>query len=770
MLLCRRILFQLEFGTLRRFASTQPLRTSSQATSREYVRERFSTIIPGDQSLQRLVALASSNPEERSSQVREGVSDLRAYKHLRIVDRRALASLPMASYFALLEPATELGLNASINELVEDILEWGPKNERVSAVLQIMSSPTLPQLPLRLILPLLQCLEDSRQKFTPLELRDVAVLVHTFAVASRDSVEKPLVDIIFPLLLARLNTLSPPVGDAVLTYQPPDIVHATFSLIDKLLHLSQEQRVLDLFQILVQSGNIPSEAVQTRAEVDGFQTIVRSSLVRASIHWNWRGLAERLLSPLLTVSPPPSPRTISLAIDTIYACLDDATPADLNTCRVLIMKVHPYSPVPDAIIRQFYDTAEQVDARNTAHAFYAFTRSKEVMEVYWYPCPRATSLAWLLRYLLETNSYHAMFLAQDVLDKNLTLPVHSRPYIVEELASRGYASIVRPLWSKYAVGKDRDLFVGNPGLMLRVVSLFHHLASEAKELLETKAPQSPEVLDDARARAQEHTDFMNFVSSEYTRTHSPLADAHHHVVTAQARAYFILGQYNQGFDMVKLLLDRKEMPDLYDINVILTVMAEQDPGYAHTIIQRMIEKGLQPDHITYGTVMHHAFEHGDIELVNEMVQQTRLLNRSLSSKSIVALVRGSISFDAASSRKHLAQHSKLRSAFSIIQAVSRSTVLRSVPLGKFLVLTCLRAEAPTMAFKFWQLVLMPNANPLAREQFQLRNQIKRSLGEHLRKGRITESHVRAMLSQLEEVAKVPTWKQLEVDNNNNNNA
>ncbi|KAJ6584785.1 hypothetical protein B0H19DRAFT_980551 [Mycena capillaripes] len=745
MLLCRRVLVHLEFTPFRRFASG-----STRPTFSRYDTGHVNSASGAMTGLfERLLALSKHSPHSKKKP--NGMADLAAYKHLRIRGRQLLASLPMPSYFKLLVRATNRELGASASDLVEDMLEFFPDKERVSAVLKVVASPTLPLLRPGTLLLMLQCLENSPQKMTQLARCDIAVLVHTFALAPPDSADLPLLEHVFLLLLTHLKQLARPEGDALLTYNPPDIIHATFTFIDKLLQLSQHQRTLELFQILVNSGDVPSEAVQTIAGLNEFQSIVRSSLARASTHWQWRSLAQKFLSPLLEPRSSPSPLVVSLAVDTAYACLDHPTADDLHTSRTLISQIHQLSPVPDALIHEFYDAAEEAGAVKEAHALYAFTRSEEMLKTHRYPCPRSSASGWLLCHLLEGHSHHSLILARDVLEANLSLPLESRSFIVEELASRGHGLVARGLWSKFAIGKDREPFIQNPSLMIRMVSLFHHLAKRQDAILEDRANKPRIFLDNGAVREQskEYKDFYRFVLSEFTRAHSPLQDAPHLVLTSRARACFIIGDFVPGFETVKILIDRKEMPDLYDINVTLTVMAEHNPRAAAQIVERMVQRGLQPDGITYGTVMHHALQHGDMELVNEMIQRVHALpDQQLSYKSIVALVRGSIALDACWDRNDLTQHSKLQSAFSIIQSVGRSTVVTSPHLGKFLVLACLRAHDPLMAFKFWELLLRSQTSWYDREQVFLRRLIKRGLNTHAKNSWLKDSHRRAMIAQL----------------------
>ncbi|KAJ7134498.1 hypothetical protein C8R44DRAFT_697030 [Mycena epipterygia] len=759
MLLCRRILFQLEFGTFRRFASPHlaihaSTRSIASALHSNDPNPRVSSHGAASNSslatpdlFQRLSAL--SNPsldnEKGPHKMRDKISDLQAYQHIRTLDRPLLAALPLPSYLYLLKQASRLELVGLIGQLIEDILDLGPESRRAVASLAIMSSSALPLIPASTIRTMLEYLHRSPNELDQLSPHTVAVLVRTFADAPPDPADMSLVEVIFPLLLIRLQNLPQPKGHAVLAYTPPGIVPASFAFVDRLLDLSQQQRALDIFQILVNSGNIPSEAVLTMPELTDFASIVRSSLVRASIHWHWRQLAERFLSPLLNKSPSPGRLTITLTVDIIYACLDTPTPADLRACRSLISQVHLFSTVPDGIVRQFYDVAEEIGARQEAHAFYSFSRSEEALKTHRYPPPRGSSLAWLLRYLLDENSHHAQELGEEVLEKHLPIPAESRGHIVGGLASRGHGVLARALWNRFAVGKERDRFVREPALMIRMVSLFNHLVKREDGIIEDRVRRGPLADDElVRQRSKDYKGFLHFVLSEFIKAHSPMSEANHQILTSLARAFFIIGEYIQGFDTLKMLLNRREMPDLHDVNVSLTVMAEHDPRMAAQMVERMIQKGLQPDHITYGTLIHNALNHGDMELVADMVGRVRgLKNPQLSNKSVVALVRGSLAFEP-----DFAQRSKLQSVYNIIKAIGRSTVVASPHMGRYLVFAALRTGDPAMAYKFWELLSKDNAAWHNRVQVFQRRLIIHRIKEHHKRKWIKEDHARVMLAQL----------------------
>ncbi|KAK7048241.1 Golgi reassembly stacking protein 2 [Favolaschia claudopus] len=754
MFLCRRILLQIEFGRFPRLPLLRRNISLTAGRSQNVPVQRTE----GLQTTSKLFDTLFSLPAKRTDkmEVNERLRHFQAYKQLRMLDRQSLARLPLNSYFALLTQATYHRQSDLSNQLVADMLECAPQDQLQLTLLRILSSHAVPLLRPRTILLLLQRLADFPGALDRLSLPAVTVLAHTFAEALPDPADESLLELIYPILLTQLQGLRPPKDDAILTYKPPDIIHASFMFVDKLLQLSQAQRAYEIFQFLVNSGNVPSETLHTIPGLEDFESIMRSSLVRASMHWYWRPLAERFLTPLLKPTSNPGPHTLTLTKDTLYGCLNEPSIPDLVACRSLISKIHPFSPVPNAVIREYYLAAYSIDASEEAYALYAFTQSPDVLKTHLYATPRADALAWLVRHLLNMNSHLAQDLVQQILDRNILIPVEYRPSIVRQLAERGHAGLARALYERFSVGKDRLSFVQNPSMYLRMVSAFNHLVQKDDRFLD-EAEQGRDdeneenedsTLEAVRQRRDDCRWFLGVVMSQFAHAHPPIHECSHQVITTQARAFFIIGEFFRGFETVKALLERKEMPDVYDINVTLTVMAQHDPRTALQIVRRMVDKGLQPDHVTFGTIMHHALAHGDVELVNEMVQRVRELGAALSYKSIVSLIRGSIAFDAGSPPSDSAQASKLQSAFQIIQSITRSSVVYNPHLGKFLVRACLGAEDPTMAFRFWELLIKDKARQDDIEHIQIRKEITRALGQHRAQKWIKDMHARAMIAQL----------------------
>jgi hypothetical protein len=283
--------------------------------------------------------------------------------------------------------------------------------------------------------------------------------------------------------------------------------------------------------------------------------------------------------------------------------------------------------------------------------------------------------------------------------------------------------------------------------MLRMISLFAHLRRQANAALESSKDQSVHQVDDEtlRRKSEDFTTFLTQVLQSYRVHHSPLVKAPHQVLTSLARACFIVGKYTEGVEVFKVLLRREEVPDMYDVNVALTAVAEAKPRLAARMIGRMIEKGLRPDAVTFGTVMHSALVCGDQVLVNEMVDEIRRLKDTrLTLQSVAGLIRATITLGREDWRD---QRTRLRSVLTMIKSLSKTTPL-SPQTGKYLVSVSLRVQDFVTAYEFWDLLLRESAEWNDREQQLLRRRIADMIKQH--RAWLDNDRMLSMLAQLEQ--------------------
>jgi hypothetical protein len=140
----------------------------------------------------------------------------------------------------------------------------------------------------------------------------------------------------------------------------------------------------------------------------------------------------------------------------------------------------------------------------------------------------------------------------------------------------------------------------------------------------------------------------------------------------------------------------------------------------------MIERGLEPDAVTFGTIMHHALLHEDTTLVNKMKERIQSLdNTRLSLKSIAGFVRASVASGGDASLTF-----RLRDVLTMIESLRKTKPVSSPQTGKYLVSTCLRIGDPVLAYKFWDLLLRESAEWSDTEHQRLRRGIAQLIEQH----------------------------------------
>ncbi|KAK2465201.1 hypothetical protein APHAL10511_002555 [Amanita phalloides] len=665
------------------------------------------------------------------------------YAQLRAQSLDSVAKLPAASYFRILDEAYN-DSNNLIDTICKDIVDLfqGTREEQRLLLHSIILNANLMQLCASTLLSALDQLEQLSDGMDTSILGKITRFVTEHE--GRPQCE-PLVRRVHQLLVKRLHHFRVPAGASSLTFYPHALVHTIFNFTHKLASY-QGQLALDLLHVLFDRGFIPTEAVQTSKNISA---VVSATLVRASLYWNWRALAANILLDLLRTAQPSDQFVFELAVETSYALLVTPRSRDICDCLSLFLRMHRLAPIPSGLVRQFYSTASRCLRGEEAATFYSFSRSTSIMKQHQYPTPQGPVLAWLMHHFTTTSRrlYLSRVLAAEVVEDNVPIIPQFRARFISLAASRGYSTLARRLWVRYSTGKDSHLIVGDSALMLRMTTLFAYLVRRTDSQIRT-ANKSTDV-ETLHRQLQDFTSFRDHVLWSYRRHYGPLTDAPHNVITSFARACFIVGTITEGFDAFKVLLRRKEIPDMYDINVALSAIAKDNPRSALSIVTRLKDRGIQPDAVSYATVMHFAKLQGDAELVLQMMDQLHSLDRSqLSLKSIAALVRVTVAFEDDESKR--SQRQKLRDAMSIITKLASNRFLPSPQTGKYLVIASLRADDPVMAFRFWNLLLRESADWNDKEQASQRQLISQKIEKHQRRGWLDDEKVANMLERLEQ--------------------
>lgn len=700
------------------------------------------------------------------------MSDIRTYEVLRKRDVTMVQGLSVEAFTRLARYAAKARLSTVMGHIATDVVEnfGGTKCDRshiAASVIDLAVGTTL--LSNKRLHSLLLILESDNSLWR-ISQSSVVVLVQT--VTSRLSIDpssNASISILLKLLADHLHPLAP-VGAAAISHRPPKIVEMTYDLVRNLLRLRRDQQAFDILQVLVDTRNIPPEAIRAMNNTSTSPNyIIMSTLVKSCLHWGWRRMAVDFCRKLLYTNVSGSAQVVNLTTDLLYALLDFPTSTDLIQFSYLFRELDLQAldvPLPGELIRRFFDLAHQLKVPKAVEIVYEHTQHPTVLQRHRYPCPQGRCLTWMLRHLTNhsRNMHLSRLLAKHVVDSHEPIPPQDRGKFVCIAAANGFGLQAVALWERYAAGKNREVVVGNGATMVRMASMLMSGVRTYTRKLEMALKDEKNGINDEshtgpelyRQRLADMMALACRVVAEFRSIKEPLAEAVHYDLTSLARAYFIIGNISAGFDAFKALLDRKEIPDMYDINVALSAMAEYCPRAAAQMIERMIAKGIQPDPISFGSVLHFAAAHGDTELVGKLIGKVRQIdNGQLTLKSVSALIRASI---LAENTSRAALRQNLERAVDIIRSLTVSKLVCSPNTGKHCIKASLDVDQPLLAFEFWRLLVKRKTEWADIEHTGLRFQIKKRIQNHSRAGWLDASRARVMLHALECEPKISgTW-------------
>lgn len=582
-----------------------------------------------------------------------------------------------------------------------------------------------------------------------------------------DPYDRHVINLALPRFLGWLGSWHAPTDARAATYKPSKIILAAYGIVNRLLVLREKQNALALFRVLTENRHIPAEAFQGENQARSttqhdFGTIIRRVLVRACLHWRWHDLAMKLMTAMTeTWNAETQPeqslndreRFISSMLDLLHPIVKSCTASHVQSCAVLMCLLARSTGVviPESTISQFYYRARLFRDGASAEMFYACTQSSKAMRMA-YPPPSGITFVWLMNHLIEKkhNVHLGRLLAKQLVKHPVPIPSNERSKLVAMVAKCGFAEYARALWERYAVGDCSEAVVGDAATMVRMVSLFASLISRTRsklEELERGADADREqTIQEVEARLTDLSQFSEGVVLAFHKLKHPLDKATHYDLNALARAYFLLGMTSQGLLPYRALLRRKEIPDLYDINVALSAVSRYSPRMAAEVVGRMIGTGLHPDAVTFGTVMHQALVHGDLELTSTLVKQAEGCGlKELSEKTMVALIRASVGDNVVTTET---LESNLRHVWKIVQATPRTSVVRTPDMGKCCVRACVQVGDADMAFGFWDKLVRWKVEWWDCEQVQLRHAIGQLVRRRIRDGTLGAERGEEMLHAL----------------------
>src|ERR1700722_6282983 len=696
---------------------------------------------------------------ERSS---EAINLAVIYDFLREKDRALVTNLPVSCYTRVIKHALLVNSSTCLDHLAADILEaYQGSNLTRTWIVQALIAHTIdnPLLSRDRVFSLLSQLES---------LGCLSLLPHNFltrvTLFALLRSEMPILKLLTPCILDFVNKSPAPSGIHAMTYQPPEMARISSLLACKMLH-GEQDLALDVFQTLVNTGNVPAEAIrEVNALSRDFKFIIFSTIVRSCLHWNWKDTAMDLLIETIQSTTPLDESLVNLAMDTMYTVLDVPTIVDVSGCGVLMRLLLQLTDltIPNGLVRLFYDMSHRLNFGEEAESVFSLIDSLPASETRHYPLPQGRALTWFMNYLTSNsrNIHLGRVLAKKVVEGCEPIPIQDRARFVATTAMHGYGTQARALWERYAVGEDSHTVVGNAATMLRMVSLFAYLSKRTKEKCRRLLPKldvAPSNLDGEvndlsydsyQNRWKDFDAFTDRVITTFRQSKMPLSQASHFDLTSLSRAYFILGRPQAGFKTLRIVTDRKEVPDMHDINVALSGLAEHSPRDAAEVMERMVKKGCKIDPVTFGTVLHRTVRGGDPEQVEALMLSARKLGYLRTTpKTISSLIHDSLKIREGSQATIKAN---LQRALTIIRSPRRSSFIRIPNTGKMAIFTSLSVDDPIRAYKFWKYLVKDKTEWGDREQQFQRRLIARMIRKHAKIGWLDTQEANAMLLQLGE--------------------
>ncbi|KAI0326879.1 hypothetical protein GY45DRAFT_52283 [Cubamyces sp. BRFM 1775] len=252
----------------------------------------------------------------------------------------------------------------------------------------------------------------------------------------------------------------------------------------------------------------------------------------------------------------------------------------------------------------------------------------------------------------------------------------------------------------------------------------------------------PELLE----READFRRFAGRVFDAYYETKLPLERARHFDLNSLARGANIVGRVDLCMSVFLHMRERNIKFDIRDVNVGLGTIAKANPVSGAEYIKRLARSGIQPDAVSFGTVIHCAVQHGDGRLVKQLIRQARVLGiEDMSFKTLGSLlhatVTGKLSSDA-SPREQLAF------AENIVSRMLDQGVQPTPRVAWDCVITALRADDPVKAHRFWQVYLKRNTEWADAVQVRLRQRIAKDIITHVKMGWLEARKAQVMLFEL----------------------
>jgi len=699
-----------------------------------------------------------THPAERPEQqtVFESASSTVAafvYDRKRRKDPEVILGLTSDPYLQELREAKQKNDYHLIRTLIGQIIlvDRGGETIRANKLHFALLSVSLIKLPPKMVVSMLRMVTTFLgQEYHSTE---VVYRIIQLIVKSTSNTARELLDLVFPSLLFHLQNTKL----QETTGTPSPFVLASFTLLRWLLPRSQERSV-ELYKILVDIRHVPSTTLQDENATSGtLHTLLYASSIRTCCQNGWTELATEFLDDYLKSGKDSQTFGTNLILELVGYLLDSPSEDDLQRCCNFIIRLHTIQPVPDEVIHDFYAIAAQFKMTRPAEHLYSFTREMRIdkSKSHNYPLPQGRSLVWLAENLVKDNSTRLSFesLVTEAHERHqdILIPVSHQPLYLTIIVKEGFGLITQSLWEKWSPGINGEVIRGSPKILVRIIRLTMSLTRKQEERLgllkRCKPPNSAEI-EASKRSLNEISSFANKVLRAFITQHEPLHTADHIALTSLARAHFVLGNVTDGFQCFRILLRRSDKPDIVDINVGLSALAEYKPRAAAAFLATMLHHNLQPDEFTFSTIIHHAMIKDDLDLCTELalqMKETLVPNSIFQPFYSMALASVAERVDDTPQRRVV----RLATVLKVLRSMnySKDVFIMHPEVGECLIRASL-PHYPQVAFEFWKRMskdILAHDDPIYYGQVQL---IRDAFRKAWNLGNIEEVKMKKMLFEL----------------------
>lgn len=551
-----------------------------------------------------------------------------------------------------------------------------------------------------------------------------------------------------------------------------DIFTALSHILFRLCHFKRDHQVLDVLSAMVRQRKLGASILQdalssmepsTEPSHETFRKVVITTLVKAWAQWQMYPAAAKFFRASF-----PQTASSELGLDVLRESLNSTTPEDINAASDVLRTLMKHQKVPLDIVHRFYEQARAASWPSAAQEVYQCATDNWLRDGSY--LPRGKELQWLLSWLVskERNLPLARAFGWEIANNNVELELPIRGDLIYQLAKSGMALPARILWEKYSTGEDGKAVTGHRAAMVKLVNLFTTMASAADTRKSAESTDAPSGMDDTLDVSAEvsdrekldrfcakigewrpyfASDFMAFarrVVQAFRDVKEPLEESDHKDLTSLARAYSLIGQRKTALKVLRIGSERKELPDLYDVNVALAAIAQNKPRDAARMLRRMLHGGLMPDRYSVGPIVNHAVKHNDLALVRWVVSWARWLDKGvLDITSINSIITGALG-DREDVKGLLERN--LRRTWEVSRTLAKEGLLPTVGLGIQCVRLALEAGGAGLAYLFWRTLVCDRDGP--DDHHQLRRQIAVAVAMAVKEGSMRSAVGRRLLERL----------------------